>query len=71
MITINADGENIRVERRGRPTDCFDEMIGIAYILTKYLSDDIEIPMERAAIEIYQIVAKIISDPENEIKEVK
>lgn len=71
MIRITVDEENVSVERKGKPLECFHDMVSATYILTKYFADGLGIPMERAALELYQLIAGIISDPENEIKEVK
>lgn len=71
MIRITVDEENVRVERKGRTFECFHDMISAAYIITKYFADDMKIPKEKAALELYQVIARIISDPENEIQEVK
>lgn len=71
MIRITVDEENVRVERKGNALECFHDMVSAACIITKYLADDLKIPKEKAALELYQLIAKIISDPENEIQEVK
>lgn len=71
MIKITVDEENVRVERQGKPLECFHDMVSALYVLTKYFADELEIPMEKAALELYQLIAGIIADPENEIKKVK
>lgn len=70
MIRITVDEDTVRVERQGRAFECFHDMISAAYVITKYYADDMKIPMEKAALNLYQTVAQIIADPENEIKEV-